>query len=265
VTAFGLELRRIRSLGLALGISLAAYAAVMGAMYPILRSNDDLMRKYMETFPKEFLAAFGMTGVLSDPGVFYTTYMSSWLWPIIAICAALLGGTRAVAVDLERGFLDLPLATRISRSRYLASAIWMQIVVMAGLAACAVLGLWTMGTVVAAPFDLARFLLGGVLCFAFGCAIAGPTTLLSVLTLSRGTTSGIVGGVLIAMYLIFVVTQIAPDWAWLAPVSAWHHFGTTALIDGGEVPWGGFALFALFAVGGWVAALWAFARRDLAA
>ena len=55
------------------------------------------MRQYMETFPKEFLAAFGMTGVLSDPGVFYTTYIASWLWPIMAAAAALITGTRAVA------------------------------------------------------------------------------------------------------------------------------------------------------------------------
>ncbi|MEW6225362.1 MAG: ABC transporter permease subunit [Chloroflexota bacterium] len=263
--AFRLELRRSRGLIVWLGLTLFAYGAVMGLMHPFMRENDDLIRQYMEAFPEGFLAAFGMSGILSDPGVFFTTYIASWLWPIIAATAALLTGTRLVAADLDRGFLDLPLATRMSRVRYLAASIWTQVVVMAVLAVAAVVGLWGFGRLVGAEFDFVRFMLGGVLCFAFGCAIAGPVTLLSVLTLSRGTTSAIVAGVLIAMYAIFVVTQIAEDWAWLGPLSAWHHFGTTALIDRGVFPTGDVALFAIFAFGGWLGALWAFRRRDLAA
>jgi len=265
MTAFRLELRRNRSLTIALAISLAAYGAIMGLMYPILKSNDDLMRRYMDTFPKEFLAAFGMTGLLSDPGVFFTTYIASWLWPIIAAAAGLLAGTRTVALDLDRGFLDLPLATRLSRVRYLASSIAAQVLVMATLAAAAVLVLWAAGRLVGAEFDLWRFCIAGVISFAFGCAIAGPATLFSVLTLSRGLTSAIVGGVLVAMYALFVVTQVAKDWAWLGPVTAWNHFPTTKIIDEGYLPAGDLLLFTLIAAGSWLAALLVFRRRDLAA
>lgn len=265
MTAFGLELRRNRSITIWLGVTLLLYGGIMGLMYPIMKSNDDLMRQYMDTFPKEFLAAFGMTGLLSDPGVFFTTYIASWLWPIIAAAAGLVIGTRTVAADLDRGFLDLALATRLSRVRYLAAAIWGQVLVMALLALMTVGGLWAAGRAVGAEFDAVRFGLAGVLSFAFGCAIAGPTTLLSVTTLSRGLTSGIVGGVLIVMYAIFVVAQVSKDWAWIAPLSAWDHFPTTALIDDGVFPLGDLALFTVIAVGCWAAALVAFRRRDLAA
>ena len=264
MTALRLELRRNRSLAIWLAVSLGGYAAIMGLMYPILKANDALMLQYMNTFPKEFLAAFGMTGVLSDPGVFFTTYISSWLWPIIAAAAALILGTRAAA-DLDRGFLDLPLSTRITRVRYLAASIAGQFIVMTMLAAVTVLGLWGAGLVVGAQFDLVRFAMAGVLSLAFGCAIAGAATLAAVVTLSRGSASGIVGGVLIVMYLVFVVGQVSPDWAWLGPVSAWNHFPTTAVIDEGALPVGDLVLFLSIAVGGWVTALWAFRRRDLAA
>ena len=265
MTAFRLELRRNRTLGLWLVITLAVYGGIMGLMYPILQANDELMSAYMETFPKEFLAAFGMTGLLSDPGVFFTTYIGSWLWPIIAAAAGLILGTRAVAADLDRGFLDLPLATRTSRTSYLAASVWGQVVVIALLAASAVAALWVTGRLVGAEFDAGRFALAAVLAFAFGCAIAGPTTLLSVVTLSRGMAAGIMGGVLILMYAIFVVAQVAKDWAWLGQFSAWGHFPTTPLIDKGVFPVGDFALFAVIGVGGWLAALWVFRRRDLAA
>jgi len=265
MTAFRLELRRNRGLLIGLGIGFGAYAALMGLMYPIMRENDALFESYMETFPKEFLAAFGMTGLLSDPGVFFTTYIGSWLWPIVAAAAGLLAGTRTVAADLDRGFLDLPLSTPISRTRYLGVSIVVQVLLMAALAAIGVLALWGGGAAVGAEFDLGRFALAGVFSFAFGCAIAGPTTLLSVLTLSRSLTSGIVGGVLILMYALFILSGISADWDWLGTLSAWNHFPTRELIDDGVLPIGDLLLFAVIAVGTWVAALVAFRRRDLAA
>ena len=84
MTAFRLELRRNRTLTIWLAVSMAVYGAIIAAMYPVMVENDALFTAYMETFPQEFLAAFGMTGSLSDPGIFYTTYISSWLWPIMA-------------------------------------------------------------------------------------------------------------------------------------------------------------------------------------
>ena len=265
MTAFRMELRRNRSLTVWLGVLLLGYGAVMGTMYPIMVENDAVFKAYMESFPKEFLAAFGMTGSLGDPGIFFTTYIASWLWPIMAAVAALLIGTRAVAADLDRGFLDLPLATRISRTRYLAASIAGQALVMAILAVSAVAGVWAVGRLVGADFDAANFALAGVLAWLFGCAIAGVTTLLAVLTLSRGRAAGLVGGALVVMYLVYVVTQVSTDWAWLAPISAWDHFDTTPLIDRGVVPTGDMALFAVIAVAGWIAALVAFKERDLAA
>ena len=264
MTAFRLELRRNRTLTIWLAVTMALYGAIIAAMYPVMVENDELFNAYMETFPQEFLAAFGMTGSLSDPGIFYTTYISSWLWPIMAAVLALLLGTR-VAADLDRGFLDLPLATPMSRVRYLAASIVGQVLAMAVLAVATVGGVWVIGELVGGDFDPGRFAMAGTLSWLFGCAIAGVATLLTVLTLSRGRASGIVTGVLVAMYLVFVVTQISADWAWIMPVSAWDHFRTTELIDDGILPASDMAMFALVAVAGWLGALVAFRRRDLAA
>ncbi len=104
-----------------------------------------------------------------------------------------------------------------------------------------------------------------MLSVAFGCAIAGPATLLSVVTLSRGLTAGIVGGILILMYALFVLSGISSDWDWLGTLSAWNHFPTTELIDHGVLPVGDLLLFIVIAIGSWAAAIVAFRRRDLAA
>jgi ABC-2 type transport system permease protein len=264
VTAFRLELRRDRMLALWSLVVVALYGVSMGLVYPTMRDNMSLIDDYLKTFPKGFLAAFGMSGTLSDPGVFFTTYIASWLWPIVAAIVALLIGTR-VPADLERGFLDLPLATPISRIRYLAASIAGQAIVLAILAVGTVWGLWIAVRLVGSEFDAAGFALATVVVFLFGCAIAGPATLLAVVTLSRARAAGIVAGVLIAMYLVFVVAQIATDVSWLSPISLWDHFRTTEVIDSAAFPFGDALLFVAMATIGWAGALIVFRRRDLAA
>jgi ABC-2 type transport system permease protein len=264
MTAFRLELRRDRALAAWSLVVVAAYGAAMGLVYPMLRDHTELVTQYLNAFPKGFLAAFGISGSLADPGVFFTTYIASWLWPVVAAAVALLIGTR-VPADLDRGFLDLPLATPISRVRYLGASIAGQALVLALLAFGAVWGLWIAVRFVGTQFDFGGFALATVEAFLFGCAIAGPTTLLAVVTLSRSRAAGIVAGVLIAMYLVFVVTQIDTDLAWISPISLWDHFRTIDVIDNLSVPAGDALLFVVMAAAGWGGALVVFRRRDLAA
>jgi ABC-2 type transport system permease protein len=264
-TAFVLEARRSRMLGFWLAVIAAAYAGTMAIFYPIMRDNAKTFENYMEMFPEEFLAAFGMTGSLGDPGVFFTTYIGSYLWPILAAIAAIVLATRPVAADHDRGFLDLPLSTPIARVPYLGSAIVVQVLVMVVLAVAMILGAIVVGALVDAGFDAARLALVIPSSVAFGCAIAGVASLLAVVTLSRGLAAGITAGVLLVMYLANVVATIEPDLAWLATFSAFNYYDTTALIDDGTVPWADLAVFTVVAVLAWAGALIAFRRRDLAA
>jgi hypothetical protein len=264
-SAFRLELRRDRALAAWLTLAALAYGGIMALFWPIMRDNAQAFSDYMSLFPKEFLTAFGMDGSLADPGVFFTTYVGSWLWPIVAALAAIVLATRPAAVDLERGFLDLPLATRLSRRRYLVATIAAHAAVLAILALGTVLGFWLVAQVVAAPYELGRMLILSVLAWLFACAIAACTAVLAVVTLSRAIAGGIIAATLLAMYLVNVVAQLQPDLGGLATFSALHYFQPTKLIDEGVVPWAEMLVFTAVAVGGWLLAVVTFRARDLAA
>jgi ABC-type transport system involved in multi-copper enzyme maturation permease subunit len=169
-----------------------------------------------------------------------------------------------VAADLDRGFLELPLSTPLSRMRYLGAAVVSQAVALGVLSFVAVLGFYVAATIVGAPYDLGRMLVVAVLAAAFAWAVAGVTSLLAVLTLSRSIASGITVAILIAMYLLNVVAQMQPDLETLAHLSAMYYFQPTSIIDEGTVPAGEVGLYAIVAIVGWIASLLAFRRRDLA-
>ena len=258
-----LELRRSRTLAIGLAVVVLVYGGMIAAIYPILLNNTAAIEDYMKLFPKDFMAAFGMTGSLADPGIFFTTYIGSMLWPIVAAIAAIVLATRPTGADAERGWADISLATPLTRPRYLGAAIASQVVILGALALVTVVGVLGAGTLVGAGFDGGRFLAAGGVMWLFGCAMAGVASLVAVITLSRGAGAAVTAGILIAMYLLNIIAQIQPGLSWLGGLSAFRYAGVGALIDTGTADWAGIGAFAVVAVAGWTASLVLFRRRDL--
>lgn len=260
-----LEVRRSRVLVGWLAFICAAYAGVVAAMYPTLLANSAAFDEYMKVWPKEMLAVFGMEGGLADPGTFFNTYIAGMLWPIAAAIGGIILAARSTAADVDRGWTELTLAAPVSRSRYLVVAIANQVLAMALLAASTVAALVLVGAVVGAGFDVPRFAVAGVGAFAFGCAIAAVTTLIGAVTLSRGVAGGVVAGLLLAMYLLHAVAKIQPDLDWVAYLSAFNYYDTTAIIDEGVIPSADLGVFAAVAIAAWGLAVLVFRRRDILA
>jgi len=262
---FRLELRRSRVVALWLALIVFAYSAIIGAIYPILVNNGAAIEAYIGLFPKEMMAAFGITGSLADPGVLFSTYIGGFLWPVVAAMSAILFATRPVAADVERGWSEMTLGTPLTRTRCLVAAILSQALVLGVLAVATVGGVLMAGGMVGAGFDGTRFLAGGAILWLFACAIAGVASVVGALTLSRGIAAGVTAGALLVMYLLNIVAQVQVDLAWLADIGAFKYLVVTELVDTGAVPWTSVAAFGLVAIGGWAASVVVFARRDLLA
>jgi len=260
-----LEFRRGRVLVGGLMLVVILYAGVIAAFYPTMRDNSSLIDQYLNLMPKGFMAAFGMTGSLSDPGIFFTTYIGSFLWPVAAAMAGIVLATRPVAADLDRGYLELTLATPTSRVRLLGWAIVGQLIALGVLVVVMIGAVLVGGWLVNAGFDAALFLRAIPVEVAFGAAIAGPATLLSVVTLSRGRSAGIVAGALIAMYLIRIVVGVEPSLDWLGRLSLFQYADVRGALTAGSFPIGDTLVLAGIGAITWVAALALFRRRDLAA
>lgn len=264
ITAFRLELRRGQMLVLWVGVVAVLYAGGITLFYPTILENAAEFEKILEIYPKELMAAFGIEGSIGDPGTFLNSYIFQFLWPLVAAIVAILLATR-VAADAGTSFLDLPLSTRLPRLRYLAAAIAGQVLALAALAAMTVGAIVAVDLLIEPNFPIDRLLLAGLHALLLGLAIAGVTTLLAVALLDRGKAGGLAAGILIVMYLLNILAELSPDITDLGRLSAFGYFDLKALIDTGTYPVGDSLLYLAVAVGGWLVALWAFRRRDLAA
>ncbi len=260
--AFRLELRRSRGLIFWVGLVTAIYAGFITSFYSNVAENAAEFEKLLQIYPKELMAAFGIEGNFADQGVFMNAYVFSFLWPLVAAITAIILATR-VAADTDRGFLDVALATPIPRLRYLVASIATQLVALFVLGAVLVGAVFAGDLVIPQNFDTWRIALGALHAVAFGSAIAGVTTFLAVLFLDRGRAAGLAAGILIVMYLLNVLAQLAPDLDTLGKLSAFHYFQLRGLIGNGTYPLADSALFVGTALAGWLGALALFRRRDL--
>jgi hypothetical protein len=264
IAAFRLELRRGRMLVLWVGLVSVVYAGGITLFYPSILESAAEFEKLLEVYPKELMAAFGIDGSLGDPGTFLNSYIFQFLWPLVAAIVAILAATR-IASDADSGFLDLPLSTRLPRLHYLLTAIAAQVVALTALTAMTVGAIFLVDLVIEPDLPTGRIVLGGLHALVFGAAIAGVTTFLAVALLDRGKAGGLAAAVLIVMYLLNIIAAMSPDLADLSRVSVFHYFNLKPVIATGAYPLGDSLLFLAFALAGWLLALWAFGRRDLAA
>jgi ABC-2 type transport system permease protein len=261
---FSLDIRRSRTLLIWLLVITAAYAGFMTLFYTNIAENAEQWEKLLEVYPKELLIAFGIEANFADPGVFLSSYIYGFLWPFIAAIAAIALATR-VATDADRGFLDIVLSTRLARVRHLAASIVTQAMGLAVLAVVLVVSIVLADLLIEPDFPTERVLLSAVHAFAFGVAIAGPSTLLAVVLLDRSRAAGLVAGALVIMYLFNVVAALAPNVNWLGSISAFHYFTVKDLISRGIYPIADSLLLGGIGVACWALALAVFQRRDLAA
>lgn len=259
-----LDLRRSRTQFVAYAATVAIYGIAVTAIYPTVVATAALFEPYLDMVPPGLLDAFEMGGGISSPGAYFGSQFFQ-VWVIIAAMLAIGLGSRGAAAETAAGTIEIAIAAPLSRTRYLLTTIATQAIGMALLAAVAVVSVVALGPLINVAFDVPAFVAVGVLSFAFGCAMAGVTTLVSVITLDRGRTIGFAAIVLLLMYLAVAIAGLEPRVEGLRYLSAFHYYHPAEVIDKGRLPAGEAALFAAVAIGCWALAVWRFRTRDLVA
>jgi len=258
----GLDLRRARLQFAAYSLVVAIYGVAVAAVYPTVVETSELFEPYLDLVPEGLLEAFEMSGGITSPGAYFGSQFFQ-VWVIVAAMLAIGLGTRGAAGENAAGTIEIALAGPLSRSRYIVTTIVTQVVGLALLATVAVVSVVAIGPLIDFTFDLPAFEWVGVLSFAFGCAMAGVSTLASVVTLDRARSIGFGALVLLLMYLFIIVALVEPSVDWLKYLSAFHYYRPAAVIDRGVWPLGETALFGAIALGSWGLAVWRFRTRDL--
>jgi ABC-2 type transport system permease protein len=242
-------------------IGIAAYVALIAAIFPSIQGSVDLDR-IVENYPDALKALFGLEGGSITSGAGYLdAELFSLMLPLFVLVLAIGSGARAYAGEEDAGRLELPLAYPVRRRDVV---LWKGAAVAVEVeAASAVAGL-TMALfdpIVGLGLSLANLVEAIVALVVLGLFFGWMALALGAAIPSRALAIGVPAGVAALGYLVGGLHSLA---SWLDPfrfVSVFWLVGTGLLQNGAR--WWGVAIVAALAVVLLVAGSLLSERRDL--
>jgi ABC-type transport system involved in multi-copper enzyme maturation permease subunit len=206
----------------------------------------------------EFLAMSGLMGYLSL-GYTHPLYL-------VLTCAAVVAyPARALAGEMERGFVKMALSRSISRTRYFMSRLLGVVVIGLLLAFSGPLGT-ILGIAIAgieADFELARIPLLMATTLALLWAVAGIALCASALASSSGQATGWLLAILLVSFFVDYFSSIWRPLQSIAGVSIYHYYDPTGALATGQMEQRNVVVLGLVGLVASLAGLLVFQRRDL--
>ena len=243
-------------------------ALLIGVLYEVILAAIDLT-SYLNEFPPEMLAAFGMSSsVLGSSEISYAGFMSFEFFPwfgVALVVYALVAAGSQIAGEVERGTIDVVLSSPVPRwvfalSKYLGLLVPLLIIGFS----CVLFSI-AAGLIQGVELPVARFIYTGVVMGMLGGAFASVGVFFSVLWLSSQRAQIVLAVIVIAQYVMDVVSKISDDWEFLGHYSLFHYYDTGLILEGFEWTWAPLIIYSAVAAVGLVATIVFFERRDLAA
>lgn len=207
-----------RSRGAILGWGLTL--AVMGMMfipfYDSIAENQEQFEQLLEVYPEDLMAFFGENVNFTTPEGYLAIEYFSFM-PLVIGVYAVLAGSGLLAVDEERGVLDLLAAQPVSRSalfwgRFLALTVTLFFILVISYS-----GVMLATTYSAMDLDAVETITPFASLFALLFFFSGLSLLLSMLLPSRQSAAMIAGIALVASFFLNGLVHISDGLAGLEP------------------------------------------------
>ncbi len=261
-----LRTRRLATFWFSIGVAL--YALLIMGLWPLFKDID--WQAMAEAFGgTQTFGGVTSSAATAQENAFYQ-YWSSQYTTWVTLVMTYVGvwfGAGVIVRDFGAGTLDVLLAAPISRTRFLAARGAAVAAAALLVAAASLLGVlvgaavW-ITDVALSPRDLALI---HVQLLLFTLAFAGVGALLGALILQPGRTYGIAAALVVLMFVLTIVADVASAAEWLGRLSLFGYWNPIDQAATGAFAWRDALVLGGSAVVTFGAALAVFRRRDLAA
>ncbi len=235
------------------------------ALFPAIQKQAGQVNQLLKTMPPELFKAMNMdpsTLSFSNLQSYLSTEYMSFLWPILVIVFAVSLANYISVNEIDRGTIETLASLPAKRSRIYFERYVAGLIMLAALCVVGMLGAIPLAQLHNTVFILDNFLTATIGSFLFAWAVYSLAVLFSVIFSEKGKASMATGGVLILMYVIFIISTLKESLKNLQYLSFFDYF-SGGLLAKNTYPDYAFLTLIGFAVVATLSAVFWFKRRDL--
>ena len=246
-----------------LGLAAAIFVALLLGLSNSVRPAE--VQELFGKLPPTLLALMGIDeGEIFDLARWVGLVHNHPVWLIAILSFPMASGLRGVAYGVDDGTLELVLAQPLGRSTY-----YLALAAVVGLGTtwvliCSMLGGLIAKGVIALPDELptSTLLQLSASGWALALSVAGISLLISVLSAGGGRPGSIAVGILVGMFFVRFVSDVAPGANWLRWITVFGYHDPGQLVREGLAARQFLALLTVSLVCAGIG-LWAFRRKQL--
>ena len=236
------------------------------ALFPAIQKQAGQVNQLLKTMPPELFKAMNMDpSALSFGNLqsYLSTEYMSFLWPILVIIFAISLANFISVNEIDKGTIETLASLPAKRSRVFMERYATGLLLIAALCVVGMLGAIPLAQLHNTGFIFDNFFTATVGSFVFAWAVYSLAALFSVIFSEKGKSTMATGGVLILMYVIFIISTLKDSLKNLQYTSFFNYFSGSDLLAKNTYPDYAFLALGVFAIIATIAALFWFNRRDL--
>lgn len=240
-------------------------AWMYAALFPTIGKMSESYSEILKSFPEAFLEAFG----ISETGFAgFESYMStehfSFVWPILIIILIISFAGSSLSREIEKGTMEILLSLPISRlkiffGKYLAGLSGLVIFTL-----FSVLSIIPLAQAYHIEYAAGRYFTMSLLGFLFGMAVFSISMLISAIFSDRSKVSIIMGGSLLGMYVIKIISILNDKLDMLKYLSFFYYYDAPKALAKNSISPETFIVFISVSIITTALAAYWFSRRDVA-
>ncbi len=258
------ELRIKRWSILAYCVIAAAFVWMYIGIFPSFQKESAKFNELLEAYPKALLEAFNIEELqISTLEGYIAAEHFSFVWPIMVILLMLSYAGSTIAGEIEKGTMAVLLSLPLTRLKLYWSKYTAGLVILLLFCVASILVVFPIAQITDVDFNAANFWRVGFLSFLFGWAIVSVGFMVASFVSERSTVYFVIGGGLLAMYVINVVSGLVESAEKLKYASIFNYYVPSDALVKGELDMVSMAVLGGLAIASAVVGAVAFSRRDI--
>ncbi|NTW62370.1 ABC transporter permease subunit [Candidatus Saccharibacteria bacterium] len=236
------------------------------ALFPTFQGQSDQVNQLLKTMPPEVFKALNLDPSslsFSNFQSYLSTEYMSFLWPILAVIFALSLAAYICVNEINNGTIETLMSLPANRYRIYTERYFAGLLMLAVFCASSIMAAIPLAMFHKINYASANFITTTIGSFLFVWVIYSLATLFSVLFSDKGRATMASAGVVILMYVVYIVSTLNSNIKDLKYISIFNYFSGSELLAKNVYP-----EFALVALGGMaivatiIGLLW-FEKRDI--